>query len=90
MEEIWTRSWVARRVAERGRQVLDRGEFLVLSTALAALLLSVLLARIVVRELAAFTRGGTCREARAGCLAARDDLLAIIAHDLRSPLSAIR
>jgi signal transduction histidine kinase len=68
----------------------NRGEFLVLGTALAALLLSLLLARIVVRELARlYEREAQAARRAQDALAARDDLLAIIAHDLRSPLSAI-
>jgi signal transduction histidine kinase len=67
-----------------------RASILILVTAIGAVLLSLLLARFVVRELARLYE----REERAAsraevALEARDDLLAIIAHDLKSPLSAI-
>ncbi len=67
-----------------------RASILILVTAIAAVLLSLFLARVVVRELARLYdwEGRAARRAQAA-LAARDDLLAIIAHDLRSPLSAI-
>ena len=67
-----------------------RSGIFILSTAAIALLLSFLLARIVVRELARlYEREETAARRAEDALAARDDLLAIIAHDLRSPLSAI-
>jgi signal transduction histidine kinase len=62
----------------------------ILGTTAVALLLSLLLARTVIRELARLYEheGIAARRAREA-LAARDELLAIIAHDLRSPLTAV-
>jgi signal transduction histidine kinase len=67
-----------------------RAQLFILGTAVIALLFSILLARTVIRELARLYEGEEAAARRAKeALAARDELLAIIAHDLRSPLSAI-
>jgi signal transduction histidine kinase len=82
------------RSQEAGLDDIERSaeatSWIILATAVVALLLGVLLARIVVRELARlYEREGEAARRAQAALLARDELLAVLAHDLRSPLSAI-
>jgi signal transduction histidine kinase len=91
VDRLWTEEM---RSLEEGLEAVGRSSrrasILILVTAVAAVLVSLLLARVVVRELARlYEREGQAARRAQVALAARDDLLAIIAHDLRSPLSAI-
>jgi signal transduction histidine kinase len=82
------------RSQEAGLDAIERSaeatSWIILATAVVALLLGVVLARVVVRELARlYEREGEAARRAQAALLARDELLAVLAHDLRSPLSAI-
>jgi signal transduction histidine kinase len=91
MDRLWNEEMISleQGLTDVGRSA-KRSAILIVVTAAIALLVGLLLAHIVIRELARlYEREGTAARRAQDALAARDELLAIIAHDLRSPLSAI-
>jgi signal transduction histidine kinase len=92
VEKLWAEQ---SRALEEGLEAVSasarRAGWLIVATATTALLLSLALARGFVGELSdLYEREGEAARAARRAVQSRDEMLAIIAHDLRSPLTAIR
>jgi len=76
--------------SQHARSFADRSQRLVFATTTVSILLGIALAWLSIRRLAAhYSQERAARNAAQRAIAARDETLAIVSHDLRNPLSAI-
>ena len=76
--------------SERAREFASNSQRFVFAATTVSILLGVGLAWLSIRRLAAhYARERAARSAAQRAIAARDEMLAVVSHDLRNPLSAI-